>query len=60
MSWIAAGVIAFAAIGFVLGRIFASKMDIGGEGLRRVYICFGTASTSAIVGLAIMLVAVHS
>ncbi|MBK1699334.1 hypothetical protein [Rhodovibrio salinarum] len=54
MGAIVLGVCAFALAGFVAGRGLANVMDIGGEGLRHVYICVGTAVVCAIIGILVM------
>jgi hypothetical protein len=54
MTVILLGALAFAVGGFLAGRGFANAMDIGGEGLRGLYICYGTAAISGLVGAGVM------
>jgi hypothetical protein len=54
MLGIALGAAAFALVGFLLGRTLANVMDIGGEGLKGIYICYGTATCTGAMGVAIM------
>jgi hypothetical protein len=60
MTTVLLGALAFALAGFVAGRGLAAMMDIGGAGLTRVYVCYGTAAISAVLGLAVMALSVWS
>jgi hypothetical protein len=54
MVGVALGALAFALAGFLLGRVLANAMDIGGEGLKGLYICYGTGTCTGVLGAAIM------
>jgi hypothetical protein len=60
MTTVLLGVLTFAIAGFLAGRGLANVMDIGGAGLKRVYVCYGTAMVCALIGLAVMAASVWS